>query len=254
MFHHRIHDKVGYKTYLDWCLLAFLGGHVNAGGYLACHRFVSHVTGFATLAGVSLEKRDWVEAVGTASIPLYFLLGAMTAAYFTEKHLASRIHGERFAPVMTIEAALLGLVAVGGSRGWFGGFGAEPNIGNHFIVLACLTGACGLQNAAITSASGSTVRTTHMTGLTTDLGLGLIRAEVHPMSDAHRRSERVANFARIGTLLSFMTGSLIAAFFFARWQYRAFYVPMGIAVYAAWIARRSEAKLLTAVVGKASAE
>ena len=52
MFHHRIHDKVGYKTYLDWFLLAFLGGHVNAGGYLACHRFVSHVTGFATLAGV----------------------------------------------------------------------------------------------------------------------------------------------------------------------------------------------------------
>jgi uncharacterized membrane protein YoaK (UPF0700 family) len=145
---------------------------------------------------------------------------------------------------MTIEAVLLGIVAVGGSRGWFGAFGAEPNIGNHFIVLACLTGACGLQNAAITSASGSTVRTTHMTGLTTDLGLGLIRAEVHPMSDEHRVKERVANLARIGTLLAFMLGSLLAAFFFAKWRYRAFYVPMGIAIYAAWVARRSEMKLI----------
>lgn len=244
MFHHKIHDKVGYKTYLDWFLLAFLGGQVNAGGYLSCHRFVSHVTGFATLVGVSVEKRDWAEAVGTASIPLYFLLGAMTAAYFTEKRLAARVHGERFSPVMTIEAALLGLAAFGGGRGYFGVFGAPPNIGDNFILLACLCGACGLQNAALTSASGSTVRTTHMTGLTTDLGLGLIRAEVHPMSSEHRAKERLANWARIGTLASFMTGSLCAAFFFAKWRYRAFYIPMAIALYAAWVARRSEAKLL----------
>ncbi len=250
MFHHKIDDKVGIKTYFDWFLLAFLGGQVNAGGYLSCHRFVSHVTGFATLAGVSVEKRDWAEAIGTASIPLYFLIGAVTAAYFTEKRLAARVHGERFAPVMTIEAALLGVAAFGGNRGYFGIFGAPPNIGDNFILLACLCGACGLQNAAITSATGSTVRTTHMTGLTTDLGLGLVRAEVHPMSDAHRAKERLANMARIGTLASFMTGSLCAAFFFAKWHYQAFYIPMAIALYAAWVARRSEAKLFAELLPK----
>jgi len=36
-----------------WFLLAFQGGALNAGGYLAVHRFVSHVTGFATLAGIA---------------------------------------------------------------------------------------------------------------------------------------------------------------------------------------------------------
>ena len=250
MFYHKLHDKVSYRTYFDWCLLAFLGGHVNAGGYLACHRFVSHVTGFATLAGVALEKRDWIEAVGTAAIPVYFLVGTMVSAYFTEKHYAARVHGERFAPVMTIEAILLGIAAFCGNRGYFGAFGSAPVIGNNFILLACLCGACGLQNAAIYSASNFTVRTTHMTGLTTDLGIGLVRAEVHPMSDALRSRERLANRARIGTLLAFMLGSLCAAFFFARWQYRAFYIPMGIAVYAAWVARRSEAKLIGGILAE----
>lgn len=244
MFVHRIHDQVDAKTYFDWFVLSFLAGSVNAGGYLACHRFVSHVTGFATVAGVSLEAKNWVEALGTLAIPLYFLLGAMLSAYLTEKKYAEKVHGERYAPVMWLVALLLGLVAVGGDKGFFGAFGGVPNIKHNFILLACLCGASGLQNAAITSASGATIRTTHMTGLTTDLGLGLIRAEVHHMSEKHQRQERLANALRFGTIFTFICGSVCAAFVFARWRYRGFYMPMSIALYAAWVARKSEIKLL----------
>ncbi|MBI5245902.1 MAG: DUF1275 domain-containing protein [Elusimicrobia bacterium] len=248
MFIHKIHDKVDGKTYFDWFVLAFLAGSVNAGGYLACHRFVSHVTGFATIGGVAIEKRDWIEAAGTLAIPLYFLLGAMLSAYFTEKKLAAKVHGERYAPVMWIVAFLLGVVALGGALGYFGSFGGPPNIKHNFILLACLCGACGLQNAAITSGSGATIRTTHMTGLTTDLGLGLIRAEIHHLSEEHRREERLANALRFGTIFFFICGSVCAAFVFARWQYRGFCLPMLIALYAAWVARRSEAKLIAAIL------
>jgi uncharacterized membrane protein YoaK (UPF0700 family) len=248
MFIHKSHDKVDLKTYFDWFILAFLAGSVNAGGYLACHRFVSHVTGFATLAGVSIEQRDWVEAVGILAIPLYFLLGAMLSAYLTEKKFAVKVHGERFAPVMWIVALLLCVVAVGGTTGFFGSFGGPPNIKHNFILLACLCGACGLQNAAITSSSGFTIRTTHMTGLTTDLGIGLIRAEVHHLSEQHQREERLANALRFGTIFSFICGSVCAAFVFARWQYRGFYMPMFIALYTAWVARESEAKLIAALL------
>lgn len=243
MFVHKIHDQVDAKTYFDWFVLAFLAGSVNAGGYLACHRFVSHVTGFATVAGVSLEQRHWVEALGTLAIPLYFLLGAMLSAYLTEKKYAVKVHGERYAPVMWINALLLGGVAAGGHAGFFGSFGGVPNIKHNFILLASLCGACGLQNAAITSASGATIRTTHMTGLTTDLGLGLIRAEVHSMSEKHRREERLANALRFGSIFFFICGSVCAAFVFARWQFRGFYMPMLISLYAAWVARKSELKL-----------
>lgn len=248
MFNHKIHDKVGVKTYFDWFVLAFLAGSVNAGGYLACHRFVSHVTGFATLSGVFIEEKNWVEAAGMLAIPLYFLLGAMLSAYFTEKKFAVKVHGERYAPVMWISALLLGLVAFGGSRGYFGAYGGPPNIKHDFILLAFLCGACGLQNAAITSSSGFTIRTTHMTGLTTDLGIGLIRAEIHHLSMEHRREERLANALRFCTILSFVCGSICAAFVFARWQYRGFYMPMLIALYAAWVARKSEMKLFEGIL------
>jgi uncharacterized membrane protein YoaK (UPF0700 family) len=248
MFVHKIHEKVDAKTYFDWFVLAFLAGSVNAGGYLACHRFVSHVTGFATLAGVSIENRDWFEALACLAIPLYFLLGAMLSAYLTEKKMAVKVHGERYAPVMWIVALLMGAVAAGGHSGFFGSFGGTPYIKHNFILLAALCGACGLQNAAITSASGATIRTTHMTGLTTDLGLGLIRAEVHHMSDKHRREERLANALRFGTIFSFVLGSLCAALVFARWQYRGFYMPMLVALYAAWVARKSEAKLISVLL------
>lgn len=252
MFIHKIHEKVDAKTYFDWFVLAFLAGNVNAGGYLACHRFVSHVTGFATLAGVSIEKRDWFESLASLAIPLYFLLGAMLSAYFTEKKLAAKVHGERYAPVMWIVALLMGGVAAGGHHGFFGEFGGTPYIKHNFILLAALCGACGLQNAAITSASGATIRTTHMTGLTTDLGLGLIRAEIHHMSPEHRNQERLSNALRFGTIFFFICGSVVAAFVFARWHYRGFYMPMFIALYAAWVARRSEAKLIASLIkGKA---
>lgn len=244
MFIHKSHEKVDAKTYFDWFVLAFLAGSVNAGGYLACHRFVSHVTGFATLSGVSMEKRDWLEALAALAIPLYFLLGAMLSAYFTEKKFAVKVHGERYAPVMWIVALLMGAVAVGGDFGFFGVFGAIPNVKHNFILLACLCGACGLQNAAITSSSGATIRTTHMTGLTTDLGLGLIRAEIHHLSPEHRDRERLGNALRFGTIFSFVCGSVCAAFVFARWRYRGFYMPMFIALYTAWVARESEAKLI----------
>lgn len=248
MFIHQIHEKVDAKTYFDWFVLAFLAGSVNAGGYLACHRFVSHVTGFATLAGVSLENRDWLDALASLAIPLYFLLGAMLSAYLTEKKFAVKVHGERYAPVMWIVALLMGGVAFWGGRGFFGVFGTIPNVKHNFILLACLSAACGLQNAAITSASGSTIRTTHMTGLTTDLGLGLIRAEVHHMSEKHRSEERLANALRFGSIFSFVLGSVCAAFVFARWQFRGFYMPMLISLYAAWVARKSEVKLVKVIL------
>lgn len=253
MFEHKIHEQVDVKTYFDWFVLAFLAGSVNAGGYLACHRFVSHVTGFATVSGVSMEKGDWLEALASLAIPLYFILGAMLSAYLTEKKYAVKVHGERYAPVMWIVALLMGGVAAGGHAGFFGEFGAVPHIKHNFILLASLCGACGLQNAAITSASGATIRTTHMTGLTTDLGLGLIRAEVHHMSDKHRNDERLANALRFGSIFFFICGSVCAAFVFARWQYRGFYMPMLISLYAAWVARKSEVKLIKGLLSKKKA-
>lgn len=64
MFQHKLNEQVDLKTYFDWFVLSFLAGNFNAGGYISCNRFVSHVTGFATLSGISLEQGSFFEALG----------------------------------------------------------------------------------------------------------------------------------------------------------------------------------------------
>lgn len=239
MFNHRIHEQVGFKTYFDWFLLSFLAGNINTGGYLACHRFVSHVTGFATLAGISLEENLWLESLGALTIPLFFLLGVMVSGFLTEKNRSTKVHGQKYAPVMGLVALLIGFVALGGTYNFFGNFGDVANMKYDFLLLACLCGACGLQNAAISSASGATIRTTHLTGLTTDLGLGLVRAELHALTVAEKKIERRSNLLRIATIFSFTLGSFIGAMIFSRFKYQGFYFPASIALYSAWMARSS---------------
>jgi uncharacterized membrane protein YoaK (UPF0700 family) len=238
MFNHKLEETASLKTYVDWFILSFLGGNLNTGGFLSCGRFVSHVTGFATLAGTSLSKGSLLETIGILTIPGYFLVGVMISGYLTEKKKAVDVHGQKYAPVMGIVAACLAVVTLAGTLNLFGSFGEASNLGHQYFLLALLCGACGLQNAAITSASGSTVRTTHLTGLTTDLGLGLVRAEIHYSSPSTRSVDRRANLLRLGSIVSFTLGSFVGAFFYLRFQYLGFALPTIIATYAAHSATR----------------
>lgn len=240
MFSHRLTERVSYKTYFDWLLLSFLAGNVNTGGFLACSRFVSHVTGFATLTGISLQQHAWLDTFGALTIPLFFLLGVMLSGFLIETNRSSKIHGQKYAPVMWLVAVLIGFVAIGGSNNFFGEFGESVNISHDYILLACLCGACGLQNAAISSASGATIRTTHLTGLTTDLGLGIIKAELHPLSESEKIIERRANILRIATILYFIFGSYVGAILYTQFKYEGFFFPMALAFYAAWTARKGK--------------
>lgn len=227
MFQHKISDQVSRKTYIDWFILSFAAGCINTGGFLASHRFVSHVTGYATLAGISFEQLDWYGFIMTLIIPLAFMVGVMISAYLTEKQFAHYRHGQKYAPVMQIVALLLVFVFVAGHFGFFGEFGSATNVKYEYLLSAILCMACGLQNGAITMSSGATVRTTHLTGITTDLGVGLVRGESH------------ANKIRVGTIGSFIAGAIISTYIFSHFNFFGFLLPAAIALYFSYVARAS---------------
>jgi len=231
MFDHSIHKSAPKRVYFDWFLLAFLAGHVNVGGYLACHRFVTHVTGFATLAGIEFYHFNLLGALAVLSVPAYFFAGVVISGYLTEGNFARKIQGNRFAPVMGLVAGMLAAVAILGWFNVFGQFGAPAELGNDYLLLALLCGASGLQNAAITSASGSTVRTTHLTGLTTDMGLGLVRLVWGGLDGPHRENEFRANKLRAATILAFIAGGAAGTFSYMWFSYLGFLLPAGIALY-----------------------
>src|SRR5690606_12861563 len=128
-------------------------------------------------------------------------------------------------------------------------FGIHAKVSEIYIVLASLCLASGLQNAALTSSSGSSVRTTHLTGVTTDLGLWLARLiSLGPLEGkAHFGIQPHGLLA--GTILSFIGGSVVGAGVFYQFQCAGFFVPAAIALFAAWQGRNAkhEAHHLTPV-------
>lgn len=138
--------------------LAFNAGYINATGFLQVHEHgLTHLTGQVTRTGIELAEGRLGDAGHAAVLVLWFFLGAMMSGVIIRRsELAER--GAPYGWAMLVESALLGTAALLLIKGE--SWGAS---------LAAV--AAGLQNALATSYSGAVVRTTHMTGIVTDLGL-----------------------------------------------------------------------------------
>jgi len=220
MFHQNIDAIYAPRNRIIWYGLAFQGGFVNMLGFLAVHRFVSHVTGFAGLFASSIYELKMMDAIAAFFIPVFFLIGATVSGFFTE---VRREKGQ--APIylysmisMSIIFLTLGVIGISGKLGIFG----EPFESMHdFILLAALSFTCGMQNALFTSASGAVVRTTHLTGITTDLGIGIAKV----LTKQANSNEHKSNWLRIGLIYSFLFGSLVGVVIIKEWKYLSFFVP-----------------------------
>jgi len=217
------------RNFIIWMTLAFQAGSINAGGFLACHKFVTHTTGFATAFGAELAAGELLAAVSMASVPLFFLAGTMISAYLVDHQINQHLR-PRYNLILMLIAGFMLLVTALGQSGAFGYFGNEYNSLADYMLLALLSLTSGLQNAAISSASGSSIRTTHLTGITTDLGIGIVRV-LSVRTDEHKRtSESRANFTRAGIIAFFILGSAFSAFVFMKSHFLGFLVPAGTAL------------------------
>ncbi|ODS51053.1 MAG: hypothetical protein ABS42_00450 [Bdellovibrio sp. SCN 50-8] len=239
MFNHHFDEKISKRVIFHWFLLSFSGGCINAGGFLATGKFVSHVTGFATLFGVDVASNQIEAGFSILSVPLFFLLGAFAAGLLIDRplHQGRTPHIDW---VMGLSALCLFFAAGGGEMLWFGRFSGVVGIKENYALLAVICLACGLQNGAITSSSGRSVRTTHLTGLTTDLGLGLARTLTFDLRKGLFQKEARANYLRIGSIMAFIVGSAVGAWVFINVGYKGFLLPALISVYAARHGRKAK--------------
>jgi uncharacterized membrane protein YoaK (UPF0700 family) len=209
-----------------WMAMAFQAGLINIGAFLACHRFVSHVTGFATFFGHEVNQSDNRRAIGMLIVPLFFLMGCMLSAQLVDtrlrRHQRPRYYLS-FGLIFLLAALVFGL----GIFGFFGPFGEPLQFIRDYVLLVLLSLICGIQNATVTSVSNSVIRTTHLTGITTDLGIGLVRLfHRHRAKEADTENEGQANLMRIGIILFFCLGSTYGGFIFMKFQYFGFIVPV----------------------------
>lgn len=199
-------------------------GVLNIGGFLTCHRFVSHVTGFPTFFANELNQARYDQAFGMLLVPLFFLFGSMLSGQLVDIRL--KLHKKpkyyiSFAVIFLLNVAVL----LGGISGYFGRFGEVFDEFRDYVLLALLCLACGTQNGTITSVSRSVIRTSHLTGITTDLGLGIVRYLNRNKLHGDIADESRANLMRIGIIFFFGFGSVVGAFAFIHLQYLGFILP-----------------------------
>jgi uncharacterized membrane protein YoaK (UPF0700 family) len=182
-------------------LLAFNAGAVNAGGFLVLHMYTSHMTGFASqLAdGAVLGKTELV--LNAAGAIIAFTAGAAVCAILVNWGRQHRFHGVYALP-LALEAALMFPFGLMGAitLTWPTPF-AVP------LTVLLLSFIMGLQNAVASKTSGGSIRTTHMTGNITDLGM-----EIGKMLYWNGRAGRGAATVFHNPLRMRIAGGLIASF------------------------------------------
>jgi uncharacterized membrane protein YoaK (UPF0700 family) len=188
--------------------LAAIAGFVNSGGFVMIGSFTSHVTGSVGRMSDDVARGEMTAAISALSLVLAFFGGAVLASLILERTDHSRPE-TRYALALLVEAGvLLCFVFIAGlSRA------THPRILDAQAALLCL--AMGMQNSMVTRLSGAVVRTTHLTGVVTDLGIEAARwyrwYRAQLPIPTRRPSEALPDRPVVGriSLLSAVTGSFI---------------------------------------------
>ena len=205
-------------------LLAFNAGAINAGGFLVVHMYTSHMTGFASMLADNLILGNMKLVLGALGALLAFTTGAAATAVLVNWARQRHVRSEYALPLL-VEALLL-LV--------FGLLGATLNRQTPFAVpltVLVLSFTMGLQNALVSKISSSQIRTTHMTGIITDIGIELGKLFYWNRTESPLESRVRANRIKLrllATLLTaFVVGGLVGA---AGFRYVGFIwvVPLAI--------------------------
>lgn len=149
--------------------LAFVAGAANAGGFLAVKQYTSHMSGIVSAMADDLVLGDFLFVLAGFASLLAFLCGAACTAVLVNWGRRRSTQSEFALPLM-LEAGLLLLFGLMGS-----------SLGQYRFVfvpatVALLCFLMGLQNAIITKISKAEIRTTHVTGLATDIGIEVGKA------------------------------------------------------------------------------
>lgn len=220
------HYGFGRKSfYIFWLGQAFQAGMINAGGFLACQRFVSHITGFGTQVGINFARGQFLFSMEMFLIPIGFILGAMTSAKLID---ARQLNEKKPRPdfVFLLITILLLSIVIMGTYGWYGTFG-EPMVHQRdYLLLALLCFICGMQNACVSSLTKNAMRATHLTGIATDFGINFIKIRQLPKNSSERKLEQKWNRIRIINMALFSFGSFIAVFIFSQFEFLGFAAPL----------------------------
>jgi len=198
-------ERLAGWVWVGAATLAVVAGIVNVVGFLGFqHQAITHLTGNTSLLGAALVGGDLRTGLQLSGAIAAFVGGAVLSGLIIQDS-ALRL-GRRYGVVLALESALL--------------LAAVPLLEHGRMAgVLCAAMACGLQNAMATTYSGAVVRTSHLSGMFTDLGIMLGHA-LRGMPVAQRRLGLC-----VLVIAFFFAGGVLGAWLFARVDYAALYLP-----------------------------
>lgn len=219
MFRHQGKNRT-FKHNLEIAIvLSCVAGIVNVTGFLALSQLTTNVTGhFALFMSDVADFEFWRGTVYFLYI-FSFLFGSFSSSFLIEKFRENRKLNVFVLPTI-IESIILIAIAITSNSNTF----------NYPDLIVCLLlFAMGLQNSFVTTISNAVVRTTHLTGLFTDLGIELSQLLFSKVYTNRKHIKKTVKL-RIYIICFFFLGGLVGGFLFSRMGLKLNTLILGAAI------------------------
>ncbi|MDO6807417.1 YoaK family protein [Zobellia galactanivorans] len=219
MFRHQGKSRTLKHNLQIATVLSFVAGIVNVTGFLSIKQLTTNVTGhFALFIYDVANFKFWRGTIYFLYI-FSFLFGSFLSSFLIEKFRANKKLNVFVLPT-TIECLVLISIAL------------SSNVMKleSFDTIACLLlFAMGLQNSYVTKISNAIVRTTHLTGLFTDLGIEISQLffpKLHPNREKLKSNIQL----RVYIILFFFAGGLVGGFLYSKMEFKLNTLIVGAAI------------------------
>lgn len=198
-------------------LMAFNAGAINAGGFMVLNLYTSHMTGFLSMLADNMVLGNTALVLAALGALLAFTTGAAVTAILVNWARYLRLRSTYALPLLLVALLMLLFGLVGAITMHWETLFAVP------MTVLLLSFMMGVQNATLTKMSQATIRTTHMTGVVTDLGIELGKMLFWNRAGRNAAQQVRANWSRVrlfaGLLAMFLLGGLAGAWGFQHWGF-----------------------------------
>ena len=184
-------------------VLAAIAGAANAGGFILLGSYTSHMTGYLSQLADNLVLQNIGLVISATLAIALFVAGAATAAFAINWARQHRPRQQYALPIGVHGALFLGLTGLG-AAGFSQSVTTQAGLGLLSFIM-------GFQNATITKISCARIRTTHATGMVTDVGIELGRAAYGRAFGAGVTADRAKLLLLLQLLLAFLIGGICGA-------------------------------------------
>jgi len=197
-------------------LTAFSAGMVNVISVIVFFAFTSNITGYYAVFAQELSKGNWYQgAVVLFWILLFFFGGVISNAVIIH---GKSLWGQYVSHAIPVVLELLSILFVGVYLDFF----YNDSLQETELLVGALLFAMGLQNGLTASISNSVVKTTHLTGLTTDLA---IMVSMFTKAKNRQNKQLVDKFHLLLVILfSYFLGGLLSGVYYFYFGNQTFYL------------------------------